>query len=275
MKHDDYFHDKGGGVQHVSALPLEPFGGIAVGQLRSLFEDPYSQEVIETKCNHCDTVLRCARIVAPFVACDPCIAKHNENEALERHRKLWEHVCPERFRSTDVKHAEFPAAIFADLKTGMKEKPNQSLFLYGPTGSGKTRVAMLLLKLHLHWWNRRVGVLWPEKVRTLSQGYENTTFDLYAGYEVLLMDDCLLTACRESKQVDALKQLVDVRMRHERPFIITSQIGTEEDLKDGKEFGDAKTADIERIKALLRRLREDCRVVSFATVEPKVGEASF
>jgi DNA replication protein DnaC len=261
-------------IRELADCPVDLFD-VPVAHLHALITDPYAQQVVDAKCHHCDTVLQCQRIVAPFLACDECIERHKEAETTERHRKFWEHVCPERFRSTDPKHADFPGAIFADLKKALRDNSNQSFFLYGPTGSCKTRVGMLLLKMQLHWFNRRVGVLWPEKVRTLSQGFETTTFDHYANYDVLLMDDVLLTSVRESKLMDAVKQLIDVRMRHERPFIITSQIGTEDDLKDGKEFGDAKTADVERIKALLRRLREDCRVVSFAKAEPKEGQEAF
>jgi hypothetical protein len=254
-------------------LPRMP--GMNMHTLSALLELPEANEVIQAKCNHCETTVECRRVVAPFVACNACIQKHTDDAAVERHRKYWESVCPKRFIDTDTKREDFPLAIYNAEKKRLSENPSQSFFLFGPTGSCKTRVAMLLLKLNLHWWNKRVGVLWPEKVRMMSQGFETTVFDHYAAFDVLVMDDVLLTACRESKLVDAVKQLVDVRMRENRPFIITSQIGTEEDLTEAKEFGDAKNADQERIKALLRRLREECRVVSFAKAEPKEGEEKF
>lgn len=262
-------------VPHVSNVRLDFFAGVPLHSLAALIAAPYSQEVIDAKCNHCETVLQCRRIVAPFVACDVCIQKHADETMIERHRKYWESICPKRFLETDTKRPDFPLAIFNAEKKRLAENPSQSFFLFGPTGSCKTRVAMLLLKQNLHWWNKRVGVLWPEKVRMMSQGFETTVFDNYAAFDVLVMDDVLLTACRESKLVDSVKQLIDVRMRENRPFIITSQIGTEEDLTEAKEFGDAKNADQERIKALLRRLREECRVVSFATAKPKEGESTF
>lgn len=247
---------------------------VPLGQLNAIIQAPYSQELVDAECNHCKATLTCERIKSPFIACDSCIEKHLEAEKDGRQKKYWEHVCPERFRSTDQTFKDWPAAIWRTVRTEQNANPKRSFFLYGPTGTCKTRMGMLLLKYALRD-DRRVGVLWPEKLRTLSQGFDNSAFDRYAEYDVLLLDDVLLTAVRESKLMDALKQLIDVRMRHERPFIITSQIGSEDDLKDGKEFGDAKAADVERIKALLRRLREDCLVVPFAQPKPAEGVQAF
>ncbi len=253
------------------AFELPSLPRMNVHTLAALTKHPLANEMVRVKCNHCPTTFECRRIVAPFVACDACIEKATHDEKMKLHQRYWEHVCPERFRKTDPKHKDFPLAVFKDLR---KEDPKKSLFLYGPTGTCKTRVGMLLLQHHLVR-DQRVGVLWPEKLRSLVQGFDNSTFDQYANYDVLLMDDVLLSACRESKLVDVVKQLIDVRMRHERPFIITSQIGQEDELKEGKEFGEAKSADLERIKAVLRRLREECKVVSFATAKPAEGETAF
>lgn len=227
---------------------------------------PACNEVILAKCNHCDVQLETRRMNAPFVACDACIERIATAEKMNANRAIWEKVCPASFRETNQKHKDFPAAIYADLKKNVG--PKQSLFCFGPTGSGKTRVGMLLLKRAL-LRGERVGVLWPEKLHLLTKGYDNSMFDKYAEYDALLMDDTLLTACRESKLLDAVKMLLDIRMREERMTIFTSQIGSEEELASGKNFGEAKPADLERIKAIIRRLRESCTVISFAKVEGK------
>lgn len=234
-----------------------------------------AQEIVAAKCNHCQADLQCRRIVSPFVACDACIEKHTTDEKMKRYQRYWESICPERYRATQTDHKDFPGPIYNELRKIQKENPSQSFFLYGPTGSCKTRVGMLLLKRAM-LADGYVGVLWPEKLATLRESFgETRAFDHYANFHTLLLDDTLLTACREPKLTETLKQLIDVRMRHNRPFIITSQIGSEEDIAGGKEFGEAKAADLERIKALLRRFREECKVVNFAKVEPKAGEASF
>jgi hypothetical protein len=246
--------------------------------LAELVQLPEANEVITTKCNQCGEVLTCRRIVAPFVACDSCIKNAKDAAALERHRKHWERVCPDLYRKTDTKHADFPASVWAGIKASYDADSRQSFFFYGPSGSAKTRTAMLLLKRALLRQDCHVEVIWPEKLNRLTErafdGGE-TYFDRMAKVGLLLLDDALLTACREPKLMDALKLLIDARMRSELPTVVTSQIGSEDDLKDGKEYGEAKAADLERIKALLRRLREKFRVVSFAKAEPKEGESVF
>lgn len=227
---------------------------------------PAANELIQAKCNHCEAIVETRRMIAPFVACEPCIERIVTGEKMEANRSVWEKICPATFRATDEKHPDFPVAIYQDLKK--KAGSKQSLFLFGPTGSSKTRVGMLMLKRAL-LRDQRVGVLWPEKLHLLTKGYDNALFDKYAEYDALLMDDTLLTACRESKLLDTVKLLLDVRMRNERVTIFTSQIGTEDEIAGGKEFGEAKPADIERIKAIIRRLRESCVIVSFAQVDPQ------
>jgi len=202
---------------------------------------------------------------SPFVACDPCIERITHATEMKHYQKFWEHIVPARYRETDLDHKDFPKAIWLQLKRDDIATPGQSYFLYGSTGKCKTRIAVLLCKQAM-LRNQHFGILWPEKLSTLKSGFDTATFDRYAEYDVLLCDDSLLTACREPKLVDSLYQLIDVRMRHNRPMIVTSQIG-EEDMIDGKEFGQAKAADIERIKALIRRLRETCKIVPLSTPE--------
>lgn len=256
-------------IKQLDGIELDLFG-CSMSNLVDILASPEANDIEEAKCHHCDTMVECRRIVAPFVACDECIKKHDNEEKRKRYLKRWESICPERFRTTDLNHADFPKAIYAKAKA---EDPGKSLFLYGPSGACKTRVAFLLLKQAI-LRDQLVGVLWPERLSSLKTNFETTTFDRFAEYELLLLDDVLLTACREPRLLDTVKQLIDVRMRHNRPSIITSQIG-EEGIKSGKEFGELKTADIERIDALVRRLRQDCTVISFAKADPQPGQSAF
>ncbi len=260
---------------HISTLHCgDDLGGMSIGGLAMLHNTPDHplRELIDTACSKaCGATFKAERWYANVTACDACAEKAKQDAAMERAKKHWEKICPKGFLNTDRKHDGFPRAQHAKLKdwTG-----TQSLFFYGPTGQGKTRLALLMLKramLRNHW----VGVLWPEKLKSLTQGFDSTTFDHYARFDVLLMDDPLITAGRESKLVDALKNLIDVRIREGRATIITSQIGSEEEIAEAKEFGDAKTADIERIKALRRRFIEDALVIGFAPVEPKIDPLPF
>lgn len=260
---------------HISTIRCsEDLAEMSIGELAYLHNHPEHpmREKVDATCSlGCGAAFQCERWVSQVTACDECVTKSKDADALARVKKHWEKICPKGFRDTDKQHAGFPRAQLAELKDWDCTK---SLLMYGPTGQGKTRLALLMLKramMRNHW----VDVLWPEKLRSLVQGYDSTVFDRYAGYDVLMMDDPLITACRESKLVDALKNLVDVRMREKKVTIFTSQIGDEEELAGAKEFGEAKTADLERIKALMRRLREDCQVVSFAQAVAAGGERGF
>lgn len=263
-------------VRHISTAPLGPeLNNIKVAELAYFSKHP-EHELMRLVVPACSVCGQPVGYETPILfenvsACESCRDKHDRDEAMARAKKHWDRICPSSFRDTDTTHAGFPRAVYSSIKDWACDK---SLFFYGPTGSGKTRVAFLMLKRAM-LKNNHTGVLWPEQIKSLTQGYDNSTFDHFASFDVLLMDDPLITACRESKMVDVLKQLIDVRMRHKKPTIFTSQIGSENEITDGKEFGEAKTADLERIKAIVRRLREDCQVVSFAKATPTEGEEVF
>jgi len=249
------------------------FFGCDMATLARVIASPEAQALVTVKCHHCERMLETTKINSAFVACDECIERHTYKEKMKRYRAFWEATVPERYRETDLNHADFPKAIWEELKATDTANPGGSYFLFGPTGTGKSRLAVLLLKQAL-LRDQHIGILWPEKLSTLKSSWETTTFDKYAAYDVLLFDDTLLAACREAKLVEVLKQLVDVRMRHNRPIIVTSQIG-EAGVVSGKEYGDAKEADIERIGALIRRLREYCKVIPMAKVIPAEGQEIF
>ncbi len=263
--------------RELAVLTVDIFD-VSLRCLGDVIASPESQRVVTTPCRQCGCDVETIAINAPFVACDPCLAKHKKDERTKRHRDYWESVCPASYRDTDPKRKDFPLAIWQTIKADYDAQPEQSWFLYGPTGSAKTRTAMLLMLRALHRKDIPVQAIWPEKLAMLNRQSFNdgeSYFDRMAKVGMLLLDDALLTACRESKLIDAVKMLLDARMRAKLPTIITSQIGNEDDLAGGKEFGDAKTADLERIKALLRRVRESCRIVSFAKVETGKDQTSF
>ncbi len=267
------------GYDVIADVRLDLFGDCMVKNLAMTMDLPENQELVTVQCHAgerqhpdgtlkrpiCTTMIETTRFNSAFVACEACIARHHREEKQKMYGDYWESICPASFRKTDTTHTDFPRAIYADLKAG---DPKQSLFLFGPTGSSKTRVGVLMLKRAL-LRGRRVGILWPEKLHLLGKGYDNSLFDKYAEYDDLLMDDSLLTACRESKLLDSVKMLLDVRMREERPTIFTSQIGSEDEIASAKEFGEAKSADLERIKAIIRRLKEFCVVKNFAPIKGK------
>lgn len=231
---------------------------VPMNSLADLISCDYSQEQVEAKCRHCSTVVKCARIVSPFVACDPCIKRIKEQQEMERTREYWYRVCPEQFRTTDINHPKFHKGAYARVKA---VDPGKSLFLHGPSGAGKTRIGMLRLKSAV-LRGMSVKVVWPEQLESFKGYNAEAKLENLATFDMVLMDDPLLTACREPKLADTLKHLIDILMRHQKPFIVTSQIG-EDDFLSGNTYGDLKASDRERGFAIMRRLKENCEVISF------------
>lgn len=231
---------------------------VPLGQLNGLINCDYSQEPVTVKCRHCSTMITCARIVSPFVACEPCIERIKREMREQETAAYWHRICPAQFLSTRDDHPGFPRGKWAAIK---KVDVNRSIFLFGPTGTGKTRCAFLRLR-QAALLGQSVKILWPEQLEAFRGYTAEARYEQLAGFDVVLLDDPLITACRESKLADSLKHIIDVLMRHEKPFIITSQIGHEE-FMSGNSYGDLKQADMERGAAIMRRIREACEVIRF------------
>ena len=266
-----------------------------VGQLGSVLKSDEANEMVTVPCSHaedrydhnnvliwkgCGTKVRCTRFIANFVGCDECIAKWQHDEAMKIARTHWETICPPRFRDSDINHVDehgvrFPKEVYlATKKTFLEKNCAKSVFLIGATGSAKTRIGFLLLKQAM-FKGYNVGVLWPEDIPKLRTTFDSAVFDRYATIGCLLVDDAMMTACRDSKMTDHLKMLIDVRMRHDLTTIFTSQVGAGAFLKGNKEFGDLQDSDIQRVDAIMRRLREECDLVTFKAPKLGQGESHF
>lgn len=237
---------------------LDGLFGVPLAQLSDFVNCEVSQERISAVCRHCGKPIDCARVVSPFVSCEPCIARIKQEQLEDQAAAYWQRVCPAQFLATNTGHKDFPREIWQRIRN---MPLGQSLFLLGPTGTGKTRVAMLRLKQAAVSGNS-IKVIWPEQLEAFRGYTAEARYESITGFDHVLLDDCLMTACREARLADSLKHIIDVLMRHARPFIITSQIGSEE-FMSGNSYGDLKDADRERGAAIMRRLREICTVVKF------------
>lgn len=264
-------------------------GNLTIAQLAYLHnhpEHPMRAEVEQT-CNGrpnpahpdsripCPTQARfkCMAYFAELTACDDCRNAALHAERIDKAKVYWESICPESYRDTDKKHPQFPAGIFATLAD---YKGQESLFLYGPSGSAKTRCAMLLMKRCL-LANLHVGCLWPEELKHAAHSFNDRLKHLkhYARYDLLLLDDALLTGAQDEKMASFLVDLVDVLMRSKHRFIITSQIGGDDYKEQANKSDKTTKVDHDRIDALLRRIRETCRVVPFLTATPAAGSTDI
>lgn len=284
-------------LAEVSAGP--EVGGLTIAQLAHLHrhpEHPMCQKVMQ-KCNgrpnpaNRDTRLPCpyneeSETMAYFselTACDKCVQAALKSDAHDKAKVYWKSICPDSYLNTakdyagDPEHAPpipaFPIGIFNTLAD---YKGKESLFLYGPSGSAKTRCAMLLMKRCL-LANLHVGCLWPEELKHAAHSFQDRLKFLksYARYDLLLMDDALLTGAQDEKMASFLTDLVDLMMRNKNNFIITSQIGGA-DYKEQAQKSDKTTrVDLDRIDALLRRIQQSCRVVPFLTATAPAGSTDL
>jgi DNA replication protein DnaC len=265
------------GINPLSSARLpENLCGITMDQLAAVARDPQSEamKMVEAECSQgCGAKFTCVQVFAALTACEECRRKADEADALERAKKHWENLCPSGLRDTRTAHEDFPRAQYQQLKPWAGES---SLFFYGDTRSGKTRLALLMLKRAL-LRRKYVGVLWPEDFESMKNSRDAASeLKRYGTYDVLLLDDILLTGARDERLSGWLKNLLDYMIRHGRKWIVTSQIGGDDYKEQARKFGDIDKSDEKRIEALLGRLRENSQVVPFVkAMTAAVGEEAF
>lgn len=267
-------------VKLLAFCSVEPvLGGVSIVSLGELLPKPgraphEAMNRVSFRCSQgCGTWLEGSYFFSAVTACDACRDKADRLEKWERAKIYWEAICPPAFRETDRTHAGFPNAQY---EATAEWSGSESLFLCGPSGKGKSRLAMLLLKRCLVRWNKHVGVMWPEQMKAVRNEREILNWiGRWGKYDVLLIDDGLLAAASDGRCSEAFKDLLDYRLRNKRVNIVTSQIVGDDVKEQLAKFGKDTKADRELVEALLRRLRETCRVVSFADVKPSDGSQTF
>jgi DNA replication protein DnaC len=264
-------------IPQIATLGLpDEFGGASMQFFANLHRNPQDDAVamIDVPCSQeCGATIRCMRIFSARTACDECRKKWEKAEALQRAKKHWEDaICPPGMRDTDREHVDFPKAQYEMLKGWAG---NSSLFFFGPTGAGKTRMALLLLKRIL-LKSKFGGVLWPEDFESMRTS-RNATAELkqYGRFDVLLLDDVLLTGAKDDRLTSWLKNLLDYMMRHNHHWIVTSQIGGPAYLEQARQFGPLGKSDEKRIEAILSRLTKQSQVIPFNKAVPVAGESAF
>lgn len=260
--------------ERIAQCTVEPLlGGISIAGLACLHGTNHeAMAEVEFECSQgCGTKLKGPRFFSPLTACDACREKADKQDKWDKAKLYWESICPENLRSTDKEHAGFPKAIYDDLKQYIGQ---ESLLLFGPTGRGKTRVGALLLKRCLVKRNAHVAFMWPEELKSVKDSRDRLAMvHKWGRYDLLMLDDPLSAGAADERIVDFLKDLLDYRMREGRHQIITSQVGSS-DLKEAAgKFGNLTRADKERLEAIIRRISETCRTVSFGSAQPVPSDA--
>lgn len=187
--------------------------------------------------------------------CQACDDKYEREREIEYLRGEWEKICPKDFRETDLNHPEFNRRAWDQLK---RWPGGESLYFHGRTRSCKTRIMMEVLKRRL-LKGASVQVMWPWDLKEFKGFVRNRIDKLeqWAQYTYLGIDDAILTASSHDSLVDALLDLIDMRMQNQRHVIITSQIDLREWESDLAGM-DISREQAKRIEALLARIREVC-----------------
>ena len=192
------------------------------------------------------------------IRCEGCITKSDVAAAaavLAAKEAKWLALCPKAFHDTDPSKLPCPQAY----RTVIGWRKNfRGLILHGPTRTGKSRCAWLLLK-HLHSEGNSVGVMnrlsGLEYAAAFSRSCDEVEkwAQLRINCDVLLMDDVFKTKLTDSYE-GVVFSIVDQRTQENRPIILASN-----------DTGDslAGRMSLDRSGPLVARLREFCSSIIF------------
>ena len=203
------------------------------------------------------------RVIYPKRYCDPCVQRRDEAQVLDQKQRqaahlaeAWERICPPIYRDSD--QSRLPCALATREAVLRWEFKPQGLLLYGPTSSGKSRLAFLLLSRLHHLEARKVAAIastaFSHQVSALfgeGGGKGEAFIDRLANVEVLLIDD--IGKGRLTDRVEAeFFHIIEHRASHLLPTILTTNLS-----------GDALTAawSPDRADPLVRRLIEFFQVI--------------
>ena len=232
-----------------------------------------AEKIVDGECTQCGAALRVPFLTRLVCACDECREKAKEAEATSEHEAIWSrsNLCPPGsiFRATDPNHPSFPKSQYAATKGWFGQ---ETLIFIGPSGTGKTRLAMHLLKRSLFLRDLSVGVLWPEDLKDFARSHDRREkLEVLRKVEVLLLDDPFLTGYVDERVGDFIKDVLDMRARDGKHHILTTQFGGEQ-YRDAfmafiqRRESRATSADWARFDALFRRVRDDARTIVFGDV---------
>lgn len=254
-----------------SELTQEPkaLQGVAV----DFFGD--SDATMAGKCPHCGAAVEMDResydLFGAVVSCERCLHDYDERkeeEAKAAHRdelrESWEHLCPPAYaQPIDLKRINADA-----YHTALGWNPSglvKGLLMIGDTGSGKTRTLWPIVKRH--WEAGQVVRVFAlndfayDVADAGREGGEKAFTDRIARQVDLLAFDDLGNHRFTPTVESALLDILERRMAHLRPLIITTQYRGEAFIQ---RF-DKRSHEMAR--ATVRRLRDYCQVVSFGKNE--------
>lgn len=192
------------------------------------------------------------------IRCSKCLKSAAEKlaiEQLEAVESKWRMLCPAAFQSTEPEKLPCQPAYraVAGWKFG-----SRGLILHGPTRTGKSRSAWLLLK-QLHHDGKSICVMNSGSGLEYAAAFSRSCDEVEKwaqrriGCNVLLMDDVFKTKLTDSYE-GIVFSIIDQRTQENRPVILASN-----------DTGDSLACRItqDRSGPLVARLREFCTSITF------------
>jgi predicted ATPase len=190
--------------------------------------------------------------------CKKCFsmrAATTARDAVAKRQFRWLELCPSEYQRIDIVRLPNPG-IFDRIMQW--EFGPRGLLLYGDTGRGKTRCAWALLEREFFAGrsaaalDSMAGIHHAAKYSESAKMAESWLLKFITA-DILLLDDVFKSKLTDSFE-STIFSLVDQRIQHQRPIILTSN-----------DTGDTLLERFSRDRAnsLLRRLREHCQQIAF------------
>lgn len=190
------------------------------------------------------------------LCCDDCCKRYNRNRRIEECKTEWKRWMSENAQSYahfSTDHEDFNSEAWAELKPLPVSK---NVILFGPTGTGKTFLMLQRMKSAL-WNGKAPMVLWADQLKRLTRDrYNSREADIYANAGVLGIEELFGEDSAREAYTSFVRNLIDVRMRLNKPTIITTQLSSKDVAGEFNKYDNESTADVERRQAILRRINE-------------------
>jgi len=260
---------------HPEGTPLGTFELVSGGSIditaTSIMNarDDFGEQVY-VRCRNC--AAKCVHHVdlvahwgAQPIVCEKCSREFDERFAQQdehsggKRLARWQEICGV-YAQNSWRNQQFRQSM---SKVREKWDGTKSLIIRGETGVAKTRCMCEALGEH-YKRGENVLVLFSEDIREAASSGQARWAKLrdWSQVDLLGIDDPFFSGMASENQIAFVKDLIDRRQRHDKKFIITTQIGGAEIAEANNKYKNTDKSSMEQVNALVRRLREQCAGVT-------------